>query len=49
MQYGENELSNTLVLAQIGLILFYVVERVIYTPSLQHYGKFEDKIVRVPL
>ena len=34
MQYGKNEFSNTLVLAEIGLILFYVVERVTYTTSL---------------
>ena len=34
MQYGKNEFSNTLVLAGIGLILFCVIERVRYAPSL---------------
>ena len=34
MQYGKNEVANTLVLAGIGLILFCVVERVRYAPSL---------------
>ena len=34
MQYGKNEFSNTSVLAGIGLILFYIVERVRYAPSL---------------
>ena len=32
IQYGKNEFSNTLVRAEIGLILFCVVERVTYAP-----------------
>ena len=34
MQYGKNELSDSLVLAGIGLILFCVVEQVRYTSLL---------------
>ena len=34
IQYGKREFSNTLVLAGIVLILFCVVERVRYAPSL---------------
>ena len=34
MQYGKNKFSDTLVLAGIELILFCVVERVRYAPSL---------------
>ena len=34
MQYEKNEFSNTLALAGIALILFSVIERVRYAPSL---------------
>ena len=34
MQYGKNELSDSLVLAGIGLILFCVVEQVRYASLL---------------
>ena len=34
MQYGKNGFSDTLVLAESGLILFCVVERVRYASSL---------------